>query len=129
MRRNTHLIGGILFGLTGYFILVSVRLGTISPYSIFFDLFEESMMVKTTLLFVFLTSGALIPDKLDPPFSPKHRKFAHSKAILFLFITITALTLFLLSIQKNLVLWSLYFFLLGYISHLALDSLTPGGLW
>ena len=129
MRRNTHFIGGILFGLAGYFILVSIQSNSISPYSIFFDLFEESMMIKTTLLFLFLTLGALIPDKLDPPFSPKHRKFAHSKAIFFLFIIITALTLFLLSTQENLVLWSLYFFLLGYISHLALDSLTPAGLW
>lgn len=129
MRRNTHVIGGLFFGLAGYFILASIQSNSISSYSIFYELFQESMVIETTLLFTTLTFGAILPDKLDPPFSPKHRKFAHSKGILFLFIMITAFTLFLLSTQENLVIWSLYFFLIGYISHLALDSLTPAGLW
>ncbi len=129
MRRKAHVIGGLFFGLAGYFILVSFQSISIPNYTIFYDLFQGSMIIKTTLLFMFLTIGALIPDKLDPPFSPRHRKFAHSKALLILFIMFTAITLYILSTRENLVLWSLYFFLIGYISHLILDSLTPAGLW
>lgn len=129
MRRSAHIFGGLLFGLFGYLVLVTIRSMDIPSLDIFTDLIGASMFFKTLLLLLFVSLGALLPDKLDPPFSPRHRKFAHSKILLFLFIGMTVITLYLLSTDKNIGLWSLYFFLLGYISHLILDSLTPAGLW
>ncbi len=129
MKRTAHMFGGLSFGFLGYLILVLVRTYEFPSLQIFTDLLTPSMLFKTLLLLMFVSFGALLPDKLDPPFSPRHRKFAHSKILLFLFIVLTLITLYLLSTDENLGLWSLYYFLLGYISHLVLDSFTPAGLW
>lgn len=129
MKRNAHMFGGLFFGFLGYFILILARTNELPSLQIFTDLLTSSMLFKTLLLLMFVSLGALLPDKLDPPFSPRHRRFAHSKILLFLFIGMTVVTLLLLSTDENLGLWSLYYFLLGYISHLVLDSFTPAGLW
>ncbi|MFP4050143.1 MAG: metal-dependent hydrolase [Thermoplasmata archaeon] len=78
----------------------------------------------------FSVLGGILPDILDPPFTKRHRRYAHSKILLIIFLTILLITVVLIFIKRgNIILWSLYYFLVGYISHLVLDSFTPGGLW
>lgn len=129
MRRTTHIFGGLFFGLIGYIILVTIRLNELPSIGYLTGLSDTFMLFKISLLVSFAVLGASLPDKLDPPFSSKHRRFAHSKILLLFLIVITLFTLYLLSTEENLGLWSLYYFLLGYISHLFLDSLTPAGLF
>ncbi|MFP4006311.1 MAG: metal-dependent hydrolase [Candidatus Hadarchaeia archaeon] len=72
--------------------------------------------------------GGTLPDILDPPFSSRHRFLAHSKLLLCIFLVMWIASLFVLLTDPNSWIWTIYFFLLGYISHLLLDSLTPAGL-
>lgn len=70
---------------------------------------------------------SLLPDMLEPAYTPNHRGFFHSYTVLGLL----ALALFKIdqSIDLNLARKSLTFCaIIGYGSHLILDSKTPAGL-
>ena len=85
------------------------------------------------LVFGFLAAfaGSILPDLLERPTSSRHRGFFHSKRVL----EITGIVFFVMAI-----LWLLpgallktgFFvcsaFALGYLLHLAADSVTPRGL-
>ncbi len=132
MRRKSHLIGAILFAILGYFIWHFIRRAFFLPpdsslVSTLTSIF--SMEVRLFFLMVFSSFfGGTLPDILDPPFTSRHRFFAHSKVLLYVFMILWMFSLFRLLTDPSLWIWLVYFFLLGYISHLFLDSLTPAGL-
>jgi len=74
--------------------------------------------------------GGIIPDYLDPPNNPNHRKFAHSVLlgagstlnIEKIFKWVDSLDIY--DFWK----WLLKGLIFGYLSHLALDLGTPKGL-
>jgi len=131
MKRNTHIIGAILFAVIGTVIIKILLNGTI-PNNII-RLFYILLNMRILLLLLMVISsviGGIIPDILDPPFTKRHRRYAHSKILLLIFLTLSCITVVLIYLQRdNFMLWFIYYFLIGYISHLILDSLTPAGLW
>ena len=132
MRRKSHLIGALFFAVLGYFIWYFIRRAFFIPsnpslISTLTSIF--SMEVSLFFLMVFSSFfGGTLPDFLDPPFSSRHRFIAHSKVLLFILVTMCIISFVLLLTAPSPLLWFVYFFLLGYISHLFLDSLTPAGL-
>ncbi len=132
MKKRTHMIAAVTFAVLGYFIWHFLRRTFYIPpdpslHSTLTSIL--SMEVKLFLVMIFSSLfGGSLPDILDPPFSKRHRDFAHSKILFYILIVIWAITLFTLLNDPNLITWILYFFLLGYISHLVLDSFTPAGL-
>ncbi len=129
MRKNTHIIGAILFGILGFLLIESIRRSAL-PY-IGWSLYPLSTKgyISLMLMIPFSTVGGVLPDIIDPPFTKKHRRFAHSKALLFVLLVLWIISLTALLNRDPLGIIVLYYFVLGYISHLALDSLTPSGLW
>ncbi len=131
MKRNAHIAGSIIFALIGT-ILIKIFLKQSVP-SNFTNLLKILLNMRVYIFLIMIGSsvfGGLIPDILDPPFTKKHRRYAHSKILFFIFVILLGITSILILIQNNnLILWTIYYFLLGYISHLILDSLTPAGLW
>ena len=89
---------------------------------------------------IFTTSGGMIggvlPDLLDPPISPNHRGFAHSFSLgILLGFGIEKVYNYITNVEfnknevwVNIVLLIIMSLLIGYMSHLILDSLTPKGL-
>lgn len=76
-------------------------------------------------------AGSVLPDLLEPPISSRHRGFFHSKRMLrvtaIFFLAAAALWL-LPEIPQKTVLFVFSALALGYLLHLAADSLTPRGL-
>ncbi len=132
MRRKTHLIGAFLFAVLGYFIWYSIRRAFLFPPgpSLISTLTSVlSMEVKLFFVMVFSSLfGGTLPDVLDPPFSKHHRFVAHSKILFYLLLITLFYSLYILLTDPSLLFWSIYFFILGYISHLVLDSRTAAGL-
>ncbi len=129
MRKNTHIVGAIFFGVLGFLILESIRHWAL-PY-IGWSLYPLSTNGYISLMLMIPSSfiGGVLPDIIDPPFTKKHRRFAHSKALLFILLILWIISLTAILNENSLGVLSVYYFLLGYISHLSLDSLTPSGLW
>jgi membrane-bound metal-dependent hydrolase YbcI (DUF457 family) len=73
-----------------------------------------------------LVVGSVIPDFLDPPRNPYHRKFFHSKH-LFKALFLSLFIFFILS-QYFDGLDYVIAFVIGYVLHLFLDFFTPMGL-
>lgn len=130
MDRNSHIAGAVLFAFLGTYLLKILQTFTIptSPEWLYLVFFNMDILYLL-LLFMASITGGVLPDILDPPFSSRHREIAHSKILLTIFLILFAITLALLLLNHRLVVWILYFFLLGYISHLFMDSFTPAGLW
>ncbi len=132
MRRKSHLIGALCFAVLGYFIWYFIRRAFFLPSDpSLISTLTSIFPMKISLFFVMVFSssfGGTLPDILDPPFTSHHRFFAHSKVLLYILMILWAISLFMLLTDPNLWVWLVYFFLLGYISHLFLDSLTPAGL-
>ncbi|MBS3816125.1 MAG: metal-dependent hydrolase [Candidatus Thermoplasmatota archaeon] len=126
------MIGAVFFAVLGYLIWHSLHVAfLLPPKPSISSTLTSFLSMEVKIFFVMISAslvGGSIPDILDPPFSRRHRAFAHSKVLLYLFIIIWTVSLFTLLTDPNLIIWFVYFFLLGYISHLALDSLTPAGL-
>jgi membrane-bound metal-dependent hydrolase YbcI (DUF457 family) len=86
-----------------------------------------------TLAFGLLAAfaGSVLPDLLEPPTSSRHRGFFHSKKVLkgtgILFV-VTALLWLLPEVPSKTVPFVLSALALGYLLHLAADSVTPRGL-
>ena len=130
MKRNTHVIGALSFGFLSYILYLTLeimRFPTSSKFIISIFLNMKVITFFTIIIFSFL--GGILPDMLDPPFSSRHRKYAHSKVLFLIFFALWVLTLFSLVNNWRITVGIIFFFLSGYISHLLLDSLTPAGLY
>ena len=116
MRRGVHLAIGLpafcTYAYLGHF-LQDIPQGTLA----------------SGLLAVF--AGSILPDLLEPPTSSRHRGFFHSKTVLkvtgILFMG-TALLWMLPEVPSKTVPFVLSALALGYLLHLAADSLTKRGL-
>ncbi|MFP4006371.1 MAG: metal-dependent hydrolase [Candidatus Hadarchaeia archaeon] len=131
MKRNTHIAASIIFAIFGT-ILINILLNGTLPDSItnFIYFFLNMRVYIFLIMIVFSVLGGILPDILDPPFTKKHRRYAHSKILLVIFSTLLLFTVVLIFIKREkIILWPIYYFLIGYISHLVLDSFTPAGLW
>ncbi len=132
MRKKSHLIGALCFAILGYFIWHFIRRAFfLPPEPSLISTLTSIVSMEISLFFVMVLSslfGGTLPDILDPPFTKRHRFFAHSKFLLYVLVIMWVISLFILLKDPNLSVWLVYFFLLGYISHLLLDSLTPAGL-
>ncbi|MEF8874827.1 MAG: hypothetical protein V5A88_09210 [Candidatus Thermoplasmatota archaeon] len=126
------MVGAVIFAFLGYFIWHFLhRTFFIPPEPSFRSTLTSILSMEVMLFFIMIFSsifGGSLPDILDPPFTSHHRAFAHSRMLFYILIIIWIVTLFSLLTDSNLFIWILYFFLLGYISHLVLDSRTPAGL-
>ena len=131
MKKNTHIASAIIFSLIGTIFIDIILEGNIpNNISYFLNIFFNMPLYVFLIMIGSSIAGGIIPDILDPPFTKGHRRYAHSKALLLLFIIFLFITIILIYLRKqNLVLWIIYYFLIGYISHLFLDSFTPAGLW
>ena len=131
MKRNAHITASIIFAIIGT-IIINIILHGYLPDNIIsiFNLFLNMRVYVFLIMIGSSVIGGIIPDILDPPFTKHHRRYAHSKILLLIFLKLSCITVVLIYLQRdNLILWSIYYFLIGYISHLILDSLTPAGLW
>ncbi len=128
MRRNTHIIGAMFFGVMAFFLLESLRRMVLpSPYWIL----PRSLSHVGHLFILFIASsiGGILPDILDPTYTSRHRRFAHSRVLFVIMIIVVVITILFLMAVVKLELLFLYYFVWGYVSHLFLDSTTPFGLW
>ncbi len=132
MRKKLHLIGSVSFACISYFIwhfldrFIILR-STPSLKNTIYSIFS----IEISLFFIMILSsyiGGILPDILDPPFTKYHRYYAHSKIVLIVLIILWGFSLFILLIEENMIGWFIHFLLIGYISHLILDSFTPAGL-
>ena len=132
MRRRTHTLGALIFSVIGYSIWHFLRrVFFLPPDPSIISSLTAILSMEVKIFFMMIGSsilGGTLPDILDPPFTSRHRSFAHSKILLYLFISIWFASLFILLTSPTLLIWIVYFFILGYISHLILDSRTPAGL-
>lgn len=128
MNRKSHIIFSLITALLGLLLMEIIANKKAPVINLFGSIFTSYNLFDYLLMVLFTIFGALIPDILDPAYTPRHRGIAHSKMILLLFLVFFIITLSYLMNTFNRGIWSLYFFLLGYISHLLLDSLTPAGL-
>ena len=116
MRRGVHLAIGLpafcTYAYLGHF-LQDIPQGTLA----------------SGLLAVF--AGSILPDLLEPPTNSRHRGFFHSKKMLkgtgIVFMG-TALLWLLPEVSQKNVPFVLSALALGYLLHLAADSVTPRGL-
>ncbi|MGM0509847.1 MAG: metal-dependent hydrolase [Thermoplasmatota archaeon] len=132
MNKKAHLFGGMVFFFLGILLIVCVRNLSLPTADLVISFFEKSALIGSALGFAAVIFGAVLPDILDPPFSRKHRRFAHSKVLFVIMLILYMVTLFSItyrSMNDELGIWAIHFFLLGYLSHLILDSFTPAGLW
>lgn len=108
MRKETHLIAGSIVG----FLTLDILL-----------LFGVNLSNTNMTMRIFLSTlamlGAAIPDTFEIARNYNHRKFFHSKTMLFLLIFIVYAF-----IENEFV----FAFCGGYISHLLLDSTTRKSL-
>jgi len=120
-RRLTHIIGGLVFGLP----IVGI------VYYFFSSEFSKISLILV-LLYSFFTIflGSLFPDIIERPNNPDHRNFFHSWAIFSLiFIAIFVLCFVVIPRFDHLLyIYAIFGFLLGYFSHLLLDSTTKKSL-
>ena len=73
-----------------------------------------------------LLIGSILPDILEPAKDYTHRDYFHSERFLKLLYK-SLIPLVIIGLFLNQILY-LFFLILGYISHLWLDSTTPMGL-
>jgi len=116
MRRGVHLAIGLLafcsYAYLGHF------LQEIPRGMLVFGLFAA-------------LAGSVLPDLLEPPISSRHRGFFHSTTVLKGAAGVfcgTALLWLLPGVSQKTVPFVLSALALGYLLHLAADSVTPRGL-
>jgi len=148
MNKDGHLQGAIYFGLLGFFlwfILYSVvfLISTDIDSNHILVLVESrplDMLIGSALMFPVTKISSALPDIIDPP-GGRHRGIGHSRvllAVLWVIFLVSLYDLVLHPQETSLVLdlsllrivspWLVYFFSLGYISHLIYDAFTPVGL-
>ncbi len=120
MRRNSHIIGAMIFGIAAFLLLGSLRRMSVpSPYWLVGT--SLSHIGHLFILFLFSAIGGLLPDIMDPAYSRRHRRFAHSNGIGVIMMIVIAITLFYLVSDMRTELLLIYYFAWGYVSHLVLD--------
>ncbi|MFP3871392.1 MAG: hypothetical protein ACOC55_03340 [Candidatus Natronoplasma sp.] len=132
MKKRAHMIGAIIFAVLAYYMWHFLhRALFIPPDPSLHSTLTSILSMEVFLFFIMIFSsmfGGTLPDILDPPFTSHHRAFAHSKALLLVFTLAWLIALYVLLVGRSTMIWGLYFFLSGYISHLLMDSRTPAGL-
>ena len=115
MNTETHLLFGMMIG--GFLgLIISVLLPDVTIMNICFST-------------CFGGIGGIIPDKLEPATSWKHRQFFHSQKTFLLLSFILSLTSIMTILSfSDWISFSLLGTLAGYLSHLFLDVLTPARL-
>jgi len=111
-----EIIGLPLVGLVYYF------------FSSELNYFRLALILFATLVCIFL--GAILPDLIERPTHPDHRKFFHSWFIFALtFIASFVMALVIIPLYGHLFyVYPIFGFCLGYFSHLLLDSTTKRSL-
>lgn len=121
-------MAGMVFTALAYIIIILFKDGEIPKVDLVLTSILSNILFFFTAFLVGIVSSVL-PDILDPPFTYKHRKYAHSIQLLIFFIAIYLFTFYLIYRQMAIEIWGIHFFCVGYISHLVLDSFTPMGLY
>lgn len=109
---NVHFTVGIIVGIITLSILHDQNDFVSGPLSIF-------------VAIALSTIGSILPDIIEPARNPNHRAFFHS--VLVLIITIL-LSYYLLKCVDSAKMFMVGFLVIGYVSHLALDFMTPKSL-
>ena len=119
--RITHVIVGEIIGLP----LVGLVYYFFSSEIDYFRLF---LILAVSLFCVFI--GAILPDLIERPTHPNHRKFFHSWFIFALsFIASFVMAFVVIPLYDHLFyVYPIFGFCLGYFSHLLLDSSTKRSL-
>ena len=120
-NRIVHTLGGLIIGLP----LIGVVNYFLAP-----EFNTWSLMLSLLVALPFVLFGSHLPDILEPPKSPKHRKFFHSVFMLFLvFSSCFVISFVLVPRYDNVfIAYPLLGIFTGYLSHLLLDSTTKAGL-
>ncbi|MHA1447624.1 MAG: metal-dependent hydrolase [Candidatus Heimdallarchaeaceae archaeon] len=120
-RRLTHIAAGFilvipLVGLSYYF------------FSIDFQYLRLTLILSISTLPIFV--GSILPDIIERPTNPSHRKFFHSWFMLSIFFIASFVIAFVVIPRYDNILYVylIFGFLLGYFSHLLLDATTKSSL-
>jgi inner membrane protein len=111
MKRDEHMIIGLIIGT-----LAGV-LG--SNFSEYFNFILYLLFVGLTVL------GSITPDQIEPPRGENHRQFFHSVIVLGILMI---LLLWLNIGSQSALTYLTTGFILGYLSHLLLDTTSRMGL-
>jgi membrane-bound metal-dependent hydrolase YbcI (DUF457 family) len=119
--KTTHvvigeIIGLSLVGLAYYFFTSEI------------NYFTLALILASSLACIFL--GAILPDLIERPTNPDHRKFFHSWFIFAVtFIASFVMAFVVIPLYDHLFyVYPIFGFCLGYFSHLLLDSTTKRSL-
>ena len=120
-RRLTHIAGGMILGLP----LVGI------VYYFFaeeFNYFRLALILGIAFFCVFV--GSIFPDVIERPTNPDHRGLFHSWFMLSLIFITSFIWCFAIipRFSENIFPYLIFGFLLGYLSHLLLDSTTKMSL-
>lgn len=120
-NRIVHTLGGLIIGLP----LIGVVKYFLAP-----EFNTWSLILSLLVALPFVLFGSHLPDILEPPKSPSHRKFFHSVFMLFLvFSSCFVISFVLVPRYDNVfIAYPLLGIFIGYFSHLLLDSTTKAGL-
>jgi membrane-bound metal-dependent hydrolase YbcI (DUF457 family) len=86
--------------------------------------FAHSAWLKTSIVLLFV--GAILPDIIEPANHYTHRKFFHSVKLLLILLVATVIS-FIITLLWFPFSW-IFYFCLGYVSHLVADATTKMGL-
>ena len=120
-RRLIHIIGGFVLAL-------SITGVSYWGFSEDFGYLQLALILSISALTAF--SGAILPDIIERPTNPDHRKFFHSWFIFaVMFIASFVMAFVIIPIYDHLFyVYPIFGFCLGYFSHLLLDSTTRRSL-
>lgn len=120
-RRLTHIVGGIVLTIP----LVGLSYWGFSEE---FDYLQLTFILLISFISAFI--GSILPDIIEKPTNPDHRKFFHSWFILSIFFIASFVFCFVLIplYDTKSYIYIIFAFLLGYLSHLLLDATTKKGL-
>ncbi len=120
-RRLTHIVGGFVLSIP----LVGVSYWGFSED---FDYLQLTLILAISVVCAFV--GSILPDVIERPTNPDHRKFFHSWFMLSAFFIASFVTCFVLIplYDTKIYVYLIFAFLLGYLSHLLLDATTKKGL-
>lgn len=120
-NRITHIVGGFV---------LAIPLVGVSYWGFSEDLNYLQLTLILSLSIICAFIGSILPDIIERPTNPDHRKFFHSWFILSVFFILSFITCFVLIPLYNtqIFIYLIFSFLLGYLSHLLLDATTKKGL-
>jgi membrane-bound metal-dependent hydrolase YbcI (DUF457 family) len=120
-RRLTHIAGGMILslpiiGLVYYYFTEEI------------SYFRLVLILGIALFCIFI--GSIFPDLIERPTNPDHRGLFHSWFMLSLIFISSFICCFVIipRYRENIFPYPIFGFLLGYLSHLLLDSTTKMSL-